>query len=37
MGGVPCANYPQNRLIYGNRRAFVENDEGFWETAIEKE
>ncbi len=37
LGGVPCANYPQNRLIYGNRRKFKENPDGFWETVIEKE
>lgn len=37
MGGVPCANYPQNRLIYGNRRTFKENPDGFWETVADKE
>jgi len=37
LGGVPCANYPQNRLIYGNRRSMVKNSDGFWETVMEKE
>ena len=36
LGGVPCGNYPQNRLIYKSRRKMVEGRDEFWDTIADK-